>query len=182
MLTQEQKDLLEQKIVPTITIEDKISKEVATIKVYENLISIEIGNRIVNLSSEQGIAAVMSIGDQIKMFKDLRLMETQEQLNKTKLDEIKKLHLFYSHEPEEEVILIDDEIEIISSEFCVTNADTIKYDEKISAQKGIVKGIDLLKKEVLVEIDNQKIIVHSHWLTFLSRKTPSNSPEGGESK
>ena len=76
-----------------------------------------------------------------------------------------------------EQIRIFDDIEILPSEFAVTNTDTIKYDEIIAGAKGTVMGIDHLKNTVRViisgnsgKITSSRIDVHSGWLLKLSKE------------
>lgn len=64
-------------------------------------------------------------------------------------------------------ICVGDEVQIMCSEDCVTNADTIKYDEKISGLKCHVSRIDSWNNKILL---SNCFYVHPTWLKLISRK------------
>lgn len=64
-------------------------------------------------------------------------------------------------------ICIGDEVEVMCSEDCFTNADTIKYDEKISGKTFVISAIEAHNNKVLL---SNAFYVHPTWLKFIARK------------
>lgn len=69
-----------------------------------------------------------------------------------------------------------DIVVIRESEFCVTNTDTIKYDEKVSGKIASVLKVYELENKIEVQLglsaddlSKLKVFVHAHWLEFKSR-------------
>lgn len=65
-----------------------------------------------------------------------------------------------------------DKIEIMSSEFCLTNNDKIKYDEILSDEYGTIQSININDKTCLIKFENEMIqscVVPITWLKFISR-------------
>lgn len=72
--------------------------------------------------------------------------------------------VFYSKHPFGEIKL-NDKVEILPSEECVTNADKIKYDESISGLKCSVEGINRFEKTILIKTSlGRRFTVESTWL------------------
>lgn len=76
------------------------------------------------------------------------------------------LEMNRNNKPVKEYLHVDQMVEILPSEFCVTNTDTIKYDEIVSGKICIVKEILESENKVKVKLneDEREIFVHKHWL------------------
>lgn len=89
---------------------------------------------------------------------------------------IKRNILYYTHDIDKveignEIGKIEikkgDMVEILPSENCVTNADTINYDEVVSGAKGIVLEVYPLDNKIKF---SRGYNVQASWLKFISRK------------
>lgn len=76
------------------------------------------------------------------------------------------------------IIDAGDLVEILPSENCVVNTDTIRYDESIDGKKAIVISTMPPVNRVLVEISGTpvQILVHSHWLKYIGPNGSKNNP------
>lgn len=100
-------------------------------------------------------------------------LKLQQHLSKQEKN-IVDIDLYYSNLNSDVDIRIEflDKISIIESEFCVTNNDKIKYNEKISNERGFVQSIDQYNKTCLIKFENEMIqscVVPITWLKFISR-------------
>lgn len=65
---------------------------------------------------------------------------------------------------------IDDTIKILPSENCVTNSDTIKYDERIDSTCGLIKSIHYDENEIVISAhDGNRLRVHPTWLKLIKK-------------
>lgn len=75
-----------------------------------------------------------------------------------------------------EVLYLNDLIKILPSENCVTNADTIKYDESIDGKDCIIWGIDRLLNQLLVKENRSDVFKQFKILSSWTVKSPFSKP------
>lgn len=80
----------------------------------------------------------------------------------------KKSVLFYDNSLFD-IIKVDDTIEVLPSENCVTNTDKIKYDEIISGEPGVVYNIYPEENKVTVFVMGKYVDVHPSWIKRLKK-------------
>lgn len=132
--------------------------------------------------TENGIAMEMENCDPITALGLLRFYEKDLwlQIENAKIkylseaekkEKEKQNEIFFYYHPEMKIkIEINDLIEILPSENCVTNADYIKYNENISGARGTIKKIDFLNKQALISFQNFDMYVHTNWLKLISKQ------------
>lgn len=110
----------------------------------------------------EGFSAIEMLGV-LRFYEKNIWLEMQKQ--NTRQIETQKKDFFYNGTTLE--MKIGDEVRVLPSSDCVTNSDTIKYDEKIDGVKAFIKFINYSENKVLL---TSGFYVHETWLQFIKHK------------